>query len=149
MSRIIATAEEYEFAAAPNRRDTVALTGSKSAVDTDTDAVASGAVETAREVGAGAIVVLSHSGRTARLVARRRPGVPIIALTDLDHVARQLSLVWGVETIVIESIERTEEIIGVIREKVLEWGYSGRIVLTAGIPTKERAATNTIHVVDV
>jgi pyruvate kinase len=82
-------------------------------------------------------------------VARRRPNIPIVALTDLEHVVRQLSLVWGVETIHIDSIETTEEIFAVIREKVTAAGYRGRIVLTAGIPTKERAPTNTVHVVDV
>ena len=149
MSRIIGTAEEYVLGLTRDGSSTGALDGTDNALDIDTDAVASGAVKTAREVGARAIVVLTHSGRTARLVARRRPTVPVVALTDLEHVGRQLSLVWGVETIHIESIETTEEIFAVIREKVVGAGYSGRIVLTAGIPTKERAPTNTVHVVDL
>lgn len=149
MSRIIETAEEYALASPRDESSAGALAMPGAAVDSDTDAVMAGAVMTAREVGAKAIVVLSHSGRTARLVARRRPGVPIVALTDLEHVVRQLSLVWGVETMRIDSIETTEEIITMIREKVTGAGYRGRIVLTAGIPTKERAPTNTVHVVDV
>jgi len=149
MSRIIKTAEEYAFAIPCDESPAGALVMPGSVVDSDTDAVMAGAVMTAREVGANAIVVLSHSGRTARLVARRRPGVPIVALTDLEHVVRQLSLVWGVETIHIDSIETTEEIFAMIREKVTAAGYTGRIVLTAGIPTKERAPTNTVHVVDL
>ena len=149
MNRIIETAEEYALTLPRDKSSMAALAMAEAAVDSDTDAVASGAVMTAREVGARAIVVLTHSGRTARLVARRRPAVPVVALTDLEHVVRQLSLVWGVETIQIDSIETTEEIIAVIKKKVTEAGYSGRIVLTAGIPTKERAPTNTVHVVDV
>jgi pyruvate kinase len=149
MSRIIETAEEYAFTIPRDESAAGALAMPGSSVDSDTDAVMAGAVMTAREVGAKAIVVLSHSGRTARLVARRRPSIPIVALTDLEHVVRQLSLVWGVETIHIDSIETTEEIFAVIREKVTAAGYRGRIVLTAGIPTKERAPTNTVHVVDV
>ena len=149
MSRIIKTAEEYAFANPPDGFQAGALAMPGSTVDSDTDAVMAGAVMTAREVCAKAIVVLSHSGRTARLVARRRPSVPIVALTDLEHVVRQLSLVWGVETIHIGSIETTEEIFAMIRGKVAAAGYTGRIVLTAGIPTRERARTNTIHVFDI
>jgi pyruvate kinase len=149
MSRIIETAEEYVLATRKEGAQEGALDMAGSAVDSDTDAIMAGAVMTAREVGAKAIVVLSHSGRTARLVARRRPSVPVIALTDLEHVVSQLSLVWGVRTIRIDSIEGTEEIIGVITKKVTEAGFSGKIVLTAGIPTKERAPTNTVHVVEV
>ncbi len=149
MSRIIGTAEEYALTLPHDESSTGALAGADTALDADTDAVASGAVKIASEVGARAIVVLTHSGRTARLVARRRPPVPVVALTDLDHVAMQLSLVWGVETIRIDSIETTEEIFAVIKEKVKGAGYSGRIVLTAGIPTRERAQTNTVHVVDL
>ncbi len=149
MSRIIETAEEYALVSRCEEPPAGSLAMPGAVVDSDTDAVMAGAVITAREVGAKAIVVLSHSGRTARLVARRRPSVPIVALTDLEHVVRQLSLVWGVETIHIDNIAGTEEIFAVIREKVTAAGYRGRIVLTAGIPTAERAPTNTVHVVDV
>ncbi len=149
MSRIIGTAEEYALALPHDESSAGTLAGAKTALDTDTDALASGAVKTAREVGARVIVVLTHSGRTARLVARRRPPIPVVALTDLEHVVKQLSLVWGVETIQIDHIETTEEIIAVIKEKITGAGYSGRIVMTAGIPTKERAPTNTVHVVDL
>jgi pyruvate kinase len=148
MCRIAESAEKYALAS-EGGRDMEPVSGACGEIDCDTDAVASGAVKTAREVGAEAIVVLSHTGRTARLVSRRRPSVPVMVLTDLEHVARQLSLSWGLETITIESIEGTEEIIGLIREKVTGAGYSGRIVLTAGIPTRERAPTNTIHVTEV
>jgi pyruvate kinase len=149
MCRIIAAAEEYALNITRDGSPGGALVGTDGVIDTETDAVASGAVKTASEVGAKAIVVLTHSGRTARLVARRRPSVPVIALTDLEHVARQLSLVWGVETMKIESIETTEEIFAMIRKKVVGAGYRGRIVLTAGIPTKERAPTNTVYVTDL
>lgn len=149
MSRIIETAEEYVRTLPRDESSVGVLAQPRGVVDSDTDAVMAGAVKTAREVGARAIVVLSHSGRTARLVARRRPSIPIVALTDLEHVVRQLALVWGVQTIHIDRIETTEEILAVIREKVMKAGYSGRIVITAGIPTKERAPTNTVHVVDI
>jgi len=149
MARIIETAEGYDPGPGRGRPTADGLSMPEGPVDSDTDAVTAGAVKIAAEVGATAIVVLTHSGRTARLIARRRPSVPVIALTDLEHVVRQLALVWGVETIPIDDLDTTDQIFAVIREKVAEAGYSGRIVLTAGIPTKERAPTNTVHVVDV
>jgi pyruvate kinase len=149
MSRIIETAEQYALDGPGYGPPAGALELASGTADPDTDAVMAGAVMTAREVGAKAIVVLSHSGRTARLLARRRPSVPIVVLTDLEHVVRQMSLVWGVEAIHIDRIETTEEIFAVIKKKVTEAGFSGRIVLTAGIPTKKRAPTNTVHVVDI
>jgi len=113
------------------------------------DAVCSGAVKVADEIGAEAIAVLTHSGRTARMIARYRPSVPIVALTDYMPVIRRMSLVWGVQTIPVESIEETERIFPIVKEKLSAAGFSGKIVITAGIPTMERTPTNTIHVFEV
>jgi len=93
--------------------------------------------------------VLTHSGRTARMIARYRPSVPIVALTDYMPVIRRMSLVWGVQTIPVESIEETERIFPIVKEKLSAAGFSGKIVITAGIPTMERTPTNTIHVFEV
>ena len=56
----------------------------------------------AREVRANAILVPTISGRAARLVARHRPSIPIVALTASDAVRRQLALVWGVRPMPLE-----------------------------------------------
>jgi pyruvate kinase len=42
------------------------------------------------------IVGLTRTGRTAQLLSRNRPPVPIVALTPDDRVGRQLALWWGV-----------------------------------------------------
>jgi pyruvate kinase len=77
---------------------------------TDTvETVAIAAVAAATEQGACAIVVLSTSGNTARLVAKYRPQVPIITVTRNEQTARQLHLhracypVWYPEPRGIES----------------------------------------------
>jgi len=113
------------------------------------DAVCSAAVKVSEEVGASAIAVLTHSGRTARIIARYRPYAPLVALTDYFPVIRRMSLVWGVQTIPVESIEETEKIFPIVARKVAEAGFRGKIVITAGIPTRERSVTNTIHVVEI
>ncbi|MBN2071059.1 MAG: pyruvate kinase [Candidatus Krumholzibacteriota bacterium] len=147
MSRIAEAAEKYKSNSFIVRKDSSGFISDEAGALTD--AIASGVAAVARDVGASAIAVLTHGGQTARLIARRRPEVPIIALTDFLPVVRQMSLVWGVEAIPVESIEETETIFSIVKEKVRKAGYKGRVVMTAGIPTRERRPSNTIHVIDI
>ena len=63
----------------------------------DTDALAAAAVELARSgTGVVAIVCRTWSGRTARLLAAGRPGVPILAVAPMPRVRAALTLVHGV-----------------------------------------------------
>jgi pyruvate kinase len=114
-----------------------------------THAVCSGAAEIAVRMDAAAIAVLSHSGRTGRMISRLRPGIPILVLTDFLHAVRRMSLVWGTEPVPVECIEATEEIFRISRDKIAGMGYRGTVVLTAGIPTRERRPTNTVHVLEI
>ena len=60
------------------------------------DATAHAACLTARDVNAAAIVTVSESGTTARLLSKYRPQQPIIACVMREQVQRQLSLSWGI-----------------------------------------------------
>ncbi|VEN42797.1 unnamed protein product [Callosobruchus maculatus] len=62
--------------------------------------VAIAAVEASFKTNAAAIVCLTSSGRTAKLLARFRPRCPIIAITRYARVARQLSLYRGIEALI-------------------------------------------------
>ncbi|KAL4616666.1 pyruvate kinase PKM-like [Arapaima gigas] len=61
-----------------------------------TEVTAIGAVESSFKCCAGAIVVLTTSGRSAHLLSRYRPRCPIIAVTRSEKVARQSQLLRGV-----------------------------------------------------
>ncbi|XP_043933441.1 pyruvate kinase PKM isoform X1 [Protopterus annectens] len=61
-----------------------------------TEAAAIGAVEASFKCGAGAIIVLTKSGRSAHLVSRYRPRAPIIALSRNGQTARQVHLYRGI-----------------------------------------------------
>ena len=65
--------------------------GERNAVDAVTFAV----VSTAAAVGAKAIIALTESGLTARMVSRYRPAQPVIVMSQNDYVVRQLELVFG------------------------------------------------------
>ena len=143
MGRIASRAEEYRVADYSFDREDPGL------YDHQADTVSLGAVTIAEEMGASAIACLTHTGRTARMIARYRPYVPIVALTDNPHISRLLGLVWGVRCVRIETIEGTESLLSTVRERLGEMGFRGRAVLTAGIPTGRRGPTNTVNVLDL
>jgi pyruvate kinase len=60
------------------------------------EAISDGACNAARDIGAKAIVVFTHTGFTARLLSKLRPCVPVIAFTPEEKVLRQMPLLWGV-----------------------------------------------------
>jgi pyruvate kinase len=64
------------------------------------------AVQLAEDVQATAIVVVTHSGYSARLMSAERPRVPVLALTAENETARQLALLRGI-TPVLTDIPRS------------------------------------------
>ena len=65
------------------------------------DATAHAACLTAKDVNAAAIVTVSESGTTARLLSKYRPQQPIIACVMKEQVQRQLSLSWGITSLMM------------------------------------------------
>ena len=114
---------------------------------TITEAVSKGAVEAGNLLGAKAILVWTKSGRAARMVRKYGPIVPIIALTDNDQTARQLSLIRGVTAFVEKNLDKTDEFFTRAMELVgtLPKNRKGDIVvLVTGI--SETGTTNTFKV---
>lgn len=103
MDRIANLTEDHEreFAgwsvgrAVTPSRDDAAAGGPSEGFRTES-ALADGAARIARDIGAGAIVVLTHSGTTALAVSKQRPGVPIIAISDRLDTCRRMALYRGV-----------------------------------------------------
>lgn len=118
-------------------------------VHTVTDAISHATWTTAQDLGAAAIITATQSGHTARMVAKYRPTVPIIAATPIDKVARRLRLVWGVTPLRIKDRNTTDEL---INETILESIRAGLIrqgdvvVLTAGVPVGVPGSTNLLKV---
>jgi pyruvate kinase len=72
-----------------------------------TESLASSAVKTAIDVNAKLIVVLSQSGRTARYIAKYRPGRFIVCLTTSLNVARQTSgMLKGVHSYLVNDFTK-------------------------------------------
>ncbi|MFX0002847.1 MAG: pyruvate kinase [Candidatus Hodarchaeota archaeon] len=53
----------------------------------------------------GKILVITRRGYGARMIAKYRPPLPIIAITPFERTARELSLVWAVQPVHIENID--------------------------------------------
>jgi pyruvate kinase len=65
-------------------------------------AVCEAAVTLAERGDARAIVAVTRSGTTARMLSALRPRVPIVAVTDRADVSRRLALVWGVQPLLTD-----------------------------------------------
>ena len=127
------TREEEEYLAASNET-----------------AVAHSVCTAAEKIGAKMIVAQSMSGKTARLISMYRPTTPIIAVTPSVATYHQLSLVWGVETLLLEGMEL--DFLKMIQKTEKELLYRGMvkkgdtIIISAGFPAGKAGGTNLMKV---
>ena len=113
------------------------------------DATAHAACLTARDVNAAAIVTVSESGTTARLLSKYRPKQPIIACVMREQVQRQLSLSWGITSLLMGPAHSTDELIEMSTALAEKNGYlhNGELaVVTAGVPVGVSGTTNMIKI---
>lgn len=109
-------------------------------------AVAAATVDAVRRVNAPAIIVLTKSGFSARLVTSYRPTVPVFAVTPDPLTYRQLAGVWGVRPVLAERLEMSYERQAEYgRQCVLDSGVGepgAPVAVTAGFPFHESGSTN-------
>jgi pyruvate kinase len=114
-----------------------------------TSAISHATCTTAIDLGAAAIVTVTKSGKTARMISKYRPECPIIGCTPIEKVSRQLNLSWGVQPIVIPEENNTDDLFehaveAAKREKYVKDGEV--VVITAGVPLGITGTTNLIKV---
>ena len=112
-------------------------------------AVAAAAADLAGAIEAAAIVGFTSSGTTPARIARKRPPVPILALTPDQGVARRMCLLWGAHSVLSEDIHTYEEMVTSAARIVLEQELavvSDTIVIVAGIPFAQAGTTNNLRV---
>ena len=83
-------------------------------------AVCASAYNAAKYLDAKAIVVMTRSGATARILSYFHPSCPIIAATIDDAGLHQLNLVWGVTPIAACDLQSTESFVEYAIEKAKE-----------------------------
>lgn len=113
-------------------------------------AVADSAHELSKNTGAKAIVGVTSSGFTARMISHQRPqNAEIIMMTNSPKVYRQLSLVWGIRTYIIPRSTTLEDLIQnsialARRRKLVKKG--DKIVVVTGQPVGLRENMNLVEV---
>lgn len=103
----------------------------------------------AKELGVTAIITATASGHTARMIAKFRPKVHVVAVTPRANVLRKLALVWGVEPLLIGDVVGTDEMIASSVEAALASGLISAgdlVVITAGVPVGVHGTTNMMKV---
>ncbi|WP_084131154.1 pyruvate kinase [Parafrankia colletiae] len=139
MGRIIETAEADLGRIPPLRTQPRTLGG----------AIAQAAVSVGEAVGARYLVAHTLSGDTARRLIRYRSSVPVLAFTPLPAVRNQMSLFWGVETILVPFAESTDEMVRQVDTALRKNGYcqpGELVVVVAGTPPGVAGMTNAMRV---
>jgi pyruvate kinase len=110
------------------------------------DAVAFHAYQTANRVGAKAIVCITEQGNTALKLASFRGPKPIIAVTFSPEVNRRLSLVRGVEGVVLDIDPTLDELLPNVNDllKRKSWLNAGDAIVfvTVTISSVGKEASN-------
>ncbi len=114
-----------------------------------TSAISHATCTTAHDLGAVAIITVSKTGQTARMISKYRPDCPIISGTTSQKVLRQMNLSWGVIPILVDEKTNTDElfehVVNVAEQHELV--KNGDLaVITAGIPLGVSGTTNMLKV---
>ena len=139
MVQIINTAESYFPDKTEKRRR-------KSSVQFSIpDSICHAAAMIADSGKAKVVVAFTHSGRTAQLISKYRPKIPIIAFTSHLHIQRVMNLYWGIIPKYMPVIENTDELIKqvdriLLKERVVSKG--DLLVIILGAPVYVQGATN-------
>lgn len=117
-----------------------------------TSAISHATVTTAHDLNASAIITVTKSGTTARMISKFRPYTDIIGATTSEKVWRQLNLSWGVLPVKCQVKNNTDELFDHAVEVSLGVNAiekSDTVVITAGIPLGISGTTNMIKVQEV
>jgi pyruvate kinase len=113
------------------------------------DAVSHAAMTIAEDMKAAAIISLTRSGSTARMVSKYRPQCPIVAATPSKNTWRELALLWGVYPVMRDEASNAEEAVEAAMYAALEEGFVSEgdlVVITAGVPVGIPGTTNMVQV---
>lgn len=115
-----------------------------------TDAISHATCTTAHDLGAKAIITVTTSGYTARLLSRFRPQTDIIACSPSKKACRHMNMSWGVIPLYVDKVaESSEELLEMAinesyKNDLVEYG--DLVVITAGLPLGVSGTTNMLKV---
>lgn len=117
-----------------------------------TEAMSHAAWQAAADAKVAAILCCTQSGITARALARFRPQTKMIAVTPRERTARQLTLTWGMEAVVVEARHTIDEIVWFAVESTMKRGLIMKgdlVAVLAGAPDTGESLTDVLRLVVV
>jgi pyruvate kinase len=141
MARLVAAAERQGLGWRPQAEHETPRSWS--------EGVADAAVGLAEQMRARALVTFTLTGTTARMLATRRPPLPLIAFTRSPKVRNQLALVWGTTSFLEPDVATIEEMVRYADRVLVEAGAArpgDPVVLVAGTKAGVPGAPNTVRV---
>ncbi len=117
-------------------------------------AVTRAAVGVGRDVNAKYIIAFTETGASARMIARHRPEIPLLAFTPNPAVRSILSVVWGIETFRVSPAKHTDDMVQQVDTALLALDRvrpGDKVVIIAGVPPGVPGTTNgmRVHMVGV
>jgi pyruvate kinase len=112
-------------------------------------AITAAASNIARAVNARALVAFTQTGDTVRRLARLHCELPLLAFTPEESVRNQLTLSWGVETFLVDSVAHTDDMFRQVDHALLGLGRAlpgDLVVVVAGSPPNTPGSTNTLRI---
>ncbi|MEQ9499793.1 MAG: pyruvate kinase [Deltaproteobacteria bacterium] len=116
------------------------------------DTTASMACHAAEQTRAKLIACFTESGRTARLVGKYRPTVPIIAFCSQDRTRRRLAINWGVRSDRLDIVDDVEQMVRLVEERLTSRNLVGRgdrVAIVFGAPVGELGHTNSVRLHEI
>jgi len=113
------------------------------------DAVSHATCSAAHDLNASAIIVVTRTGKTARMISRYRPEIPIIAAVTDPKAYNKLSINWGVHPVLAEVQPDTDTLFRHAVERALTTGLVKRgniVTITAGVPVGDAGNTNILKI---
>lgn len=117
--------------------------------DNISDAIAFSATEVAKITKAKLIICATESGKTATLISKHKPNIPILALTPCNDTLRYLNLKWGVYPHLVKRFKSVDEILKEGPKAAIDFGFllkGDTYVITAGSHAGISGSTNLLKV---
>ena len=117
------------------------------ATDDEAESLMRSACALLETTDAKALLVATHSGKSAFWAAKTRPGKPIVASTPSEEVRRRLALVRGVIPVTGAESMDLMEVVGELQAKAKALGVVKKgdlVILTAGYPAGPDSDTNLV-----
>ena len=107
------------------------------------------AVDVGRGVDAKYLISFSETGASARMIARHRAEIPLLAFTPNPAVRSVLSVLWGTETFLVPGVRHTDDMVQQVDTALLALGRvqpGDKVIIVAGVPPGVPGTTNGMRV---